>query len=94
MRHFVETAINARGARIWPSAEVKEVGDGELRLMSEAGVEVVVPCDAVVDMRDMLPNTALIDGLSGIQAVAVGDCADPYNIAEAISSANLAARGI
>ncbi len=94
MRNFVETAINARGTRIWPAAEVKEVGDGELTLLSEAGVEVVIPCDAVVDMRDMLPNTALIDGLSGIQAIAVGDCADPFNIAEAISSANLAARSL
>lgn len=94
MRHFVETAVNARGTRIWPAAEVKEVGDGELTLVSEAGVDVVVPCDAVVDMRDMQPNTALIDGLSGIEAIAVGDCADPYNIAEAISSANLAARSL
>lgn len=94
MRHFVETAINARGTRIWPSAEVKALGDGELTFVSEAGVEVTIPCDAVVDMSDEQPNTALIDGLSGIEAIAVGDCADPFNIAEAISSANLAARSI
>lgn len=94
MRHFVETAINARGTRIWPAATVKEVGDGELTFTSEAGVDVTIACDAVVDMHDMQPNTALVDGLSGIQSIAVGDCADPYNIAEAIAAANLAARSI
>ncbi len=94
MRDFVETAITACGVRIWPSAEVSEVGDGKIVVRSEAGVDVELPCSALVDMRDELPNTELIDGLSGIEAVAVGDCADPFNIAEAIASANLAARAL
>lgn len=94
MRHFVESAINARGARIWPSAKVESVDDGSLTFTSDAGVEVSIPCEAVVDMRDTQINTSLIDNLSGIEAIAVGDCADPYNISEAIASANLAARSI
>ena len=52
--------------------------------------------DAVVDLSDMLPNTELVDAITaaGIDCVAVGDCAEPWNIAEAISTANLAARAI
>ena len=50
-------------------------------------------CDTVIDARDMLPNTGLIDGLS-IPAVAVGDCNAPFNIAEAIAAGNIAARRI
>ncbi|HIW75614.1 MULTISPECIES: FAD-dependent oxidoreductase [Gordonibacter] len=92
VRGFIESAIAAQGVRVWPSAKVIAVGDGEITFTSEAGVEETVACDALVDMRDMMPNTALIDGLSGVETVAVGDCADPYNISEAIASANLAAR--
>ena len=94
MRDFVETAITACGTRIWTSAEVAEVGDGQIVVKSGAGVDVTLPCDALVDMRDELPNTELADSLSGVKVTAVGDCADPYNIAEAIASANLAARAL
>ncbi|OUO87986.1 tat (twin-arginine translocation) pathway signal sequence [Gordonibacter sp. An230] len=94
MRDFVESAITAQGVRIWPSAEVLEVGDGQITIKSEAGVDVVLPCSALVDMSDELPNTELADSLSGIEVALVGDCAEPYNIAEAISSANLAARAL
>ena len=40
--------------------------------------------------KDATPE--LIDGLSGIQTYAVGDCSHPFNIAEAINKANLTAR--
>jgi hypothetical protein len=42
----------------------------------------------------MLPNKDLIDGLSGIETYAVGDCDTPFNIAEAIAAGNLTARKI
>lgn len=94
VRGFVETALNAQGTRVWPSATLSAVGDGTVSFTSEAGVDVTVPCDALVDMRDMLPDTALADALAGVETVAVGDCADPYNIAEAIAAGNLAARAL
>lgn len=94
VRGFVETALNAQGTRVWPSATLSAVGDGTVSFTSEAGVDVTVPCDALVDMRDMLPDTALADALTGVETVAVGDCADPYNIAEAIAAGNLAARAL
>ena len=41
----------------------------------------------------MLPNTALIDGLD-VEAIAVGDCSMPLNIANAIATGNVAARSL
>lgn len=94
VRHFIESAITAAGVRIWPGAQVESVGDGEITFLSDAGVSMTIPCDALVDMSDPQPNTALVNELDGIEAIAVGDCVDPFNIAEAISAGNLAARNI
>ena len=92
---FVRNAFTAAGGRIWANASVTAVGEGSVTIMrSDAGVEVTLPADAVVDMSDLVPNTGLIEGLEGIECIAVGDCAEPWNIAEAISNANLAARRI
>ena len=52
-----------------------------------------IACDTVIEAMDMLPNTELIAGL-GDKAIAVGDCDKPWNIAEAIAAANIAARNI
>ena len=91
---FLRNAFTANGGRIYANSTVSEVGDGTVTFMrSDAGVETTIAADAVVDLSDMLPNTALIDGLD-IDCVAVGDCAEPWNISEAISSGNLAARRI
>ena len=95
VRQFIQNAVTSAGVRIWPSATVSAVGDGTLTFASaEAGVEFTVACDAVVDTTDLLPNTAAVEGLSGIEVVVVGDAAAPFNIAEAISSGNLAARAL
>ena len=94
VRGFIETAICASGVRTWPGATVKSAGGGTLTFTSEAGVDVTIPCDTVVDALDMLPNTDLANGLSGIEVIPVGDCKTPYNIAAAISDGNLAARRI
>ncbi len=92
---FVRNAFTAAGGRIWANATVTAVGDGSVTVeRADVGVEMTLPADAVVDMSDLVPNTGLIEGLDGIECVAVGDCAEPWNIAEAISSANLAARKI
>ncbi len=95
MRAFVRNALTSNGVRIWCGASDVEVGDGEVSFEdAAAGVSRTIPATVVVDMSDLVPDTSLLDGISGIEGVAVGDCADPYNIAEAISSANLAARAI
>lgn len=94
VKGFIETAIFARGTRVWPSASVTAVGNGEITIHSEADVDVVIKCDTIIEAMDMLPNTGILDGISGIEAYAVGDCKDPWNIAEAITAGNLTARKI
>ncbi len=93
---FIKTGLNAHGTRIWPSATITAVGDGFVTVASESGVDGSVVCDTVIDARDMLPDTTLTDAIAGVvaQVYAVGDCNDPYNIAEAIAAGNLAARAI
>ena len=93
VKQFTIPMLYANGMRLWPNASVKEVRDGEIVIDGETGCDIVIPCETVIDARDMLPNTELIDGLS-IPAVAVGDCSAPFNIAEAIAAGNLAARKI
>ncbi len=93
VKQFTIPMLYANGMRLWPNASIKEVRDGEIVIDGETGCDVVVACETVIDARDMLPNTALIDGL-GIPCVAVGDCSKPFNIAEAIAAGNIAARKI
>lgn len=91
---YVKPAFLAAGGSIRPESTLKSVGDGEVVLATGFGVDVVLPCDCVVDASDMAPNTALVDELEGEFAVfPVGDCATPLNIQNAITTANLAARG-
>lgn len=91
VQEFVKPAIFAAGLKLYPNARVTKVNDGELVFTSEAGVEMILPCDTVVEALDMVPNTALLDGLT-METIAVGDCVDPYNIASAIATGNLAGR--
>ena len=93
-QRFMTTALYALGLQVWPGASIKEVGDGQITVATEVGTETVVPCDAIVNAADMLPNTALVDGLSGVETYAVGDCAEPFNIALAIRGGNDAGRAV
>ena len=93
VKQFTIPMLYANGMRLWPNASIKEVQDGSIVIDGETGCDMVIACETVIDARDMLPNTALIDGLD-IPAAAVGDCNAPFNIAEAIAAGNLAARKI
>lgn len=93
VKTFTLPMIKALGTRIWPNAEIMEVGDGEVRIKQETGSEQVLACKVVIEAMDMLPNTALVEGLD-IETYTVGDCDNPYNIANAIATANLAARAV
>lgn len=92
VKKFTIPMLYANGMRLWPNASVSAVNDGEVVISGETGCDMVVACDTVIDARDMLPNTELIEGLDN--AIAVGDCNNPFNIAEAIYSGNIAARNI
>ena len=92
VKTFEVPAITAKGARIWQNATVKSVGDGEVVIDGGYAVDQTIACDTVIEAMDMLPNKDVLDGLSGIETYAVGDCEHPFNIAEAINNANLVAR--
>jgi thioredoxin reductase len=68
------------------------VKDGVATVTLETGLDTQIPCDAIVNAADMLPNTALLDGISVKETYAIGDCAAPYNIALAIRGGNDAGR--
>jgi 2,4-dienoyl-CoA reductase-like NADH-dependent reductase (Old Yellow Enzyme family) len=94
MREFLLPALTATGCHIWTGATIDSVGDGAITITTDSGLKQTIPCDSVVDVSDMLPNKALLDGVTNIETYAVGDCETPYNIAEAISAGNLTARSI
>lgn len=91
---FMTTALYSLGMPVWPGASIKEVGDGQIIVASEVGTEVPVACDAIVNAADMLPNTALIGESSVPETYAVGDCAEPFNIALAVRAGNDAGRAV
>ncbi|MCL2339541.1 MAG: FAD-dependent oxidoreductase [Actinomycetia bacterium] len=94
MREFLIPALTATGCRIWASAKINSVGEGFVEITTESGLTQKIVCDAVVDISDMLPNKDLLNGLTGVESYAIGDCDTPFNIAEAIAAGNLTARKI
>ena len=53
-----------------------------------------LPCDALVNAADMVPNTGLLDEVQVAETYAIGDCAEPFNIALAIRGGNDAGRAL
>lgn len=94
VKTFTLPMLYTRGTRLWPNAQIVEVGDGTVTIHGETGVDMTIACDTVIEAMDMLPNKALAEGLDGIEVYCVGDCERPWNIAEAIASGNLTARKI
>ena len=88
--------LQAKGTRIWSSAEILGLEDGGVKFVTEAGYEKTVKVDSVVEFYNMVPNTELADELTaaGFEVHTVGDCADPHNIQRAVLSGNLTARKI
>jgi 2,4-dienoyl-CoA reductase-like NADH-dependent reductase (Old Yellow Enzyme family)/thioredoxin reductase len=94
IKGFVIPMLYTLGTRIWPNAAIESVGDGEVTITCDTGVDMTYACDAVIVAVDMLPDTSLSSALSGMEVYSVGDCNRPFNIAEAITAGNLAARKI
>ncbi|NMB33600.1 MAG: FAD-dependent oxidoreductase, partial [Clostridium sp.] len=94
VKTFTLPMLYARGTRVWADAKVSAVNNGEISILTETGINMTIPCDTVIEAMDMLPNTAIIEDLKGIETYAIGDCNRPWNIAEAIASGNLTARKI
>ncbi len=92
VKTFTLPMLYTRGTRLWPNAAIDAVGDGTVTIRTETGVPVTIACDTVIEAMDMLPNTAIAEALDGIEVYCVGDCAKPFNIAEAVTAGNLTAR--
>ncbi len=91
---MMTTALYSLGFNSWPQASIKEVKGGMATVVTETGMETQFPCDAIVNAADMLPNTSLVDGLTGVEVFTIGDCANPFNIGMAIRSGNDAGRAV
>lgn len=91
---FVMPMVYARGTRVWPEAKITKVGDGEITINGETGVDTIIACDSIIEAMDMLPDTSISEALSGMTVYSIGDCNKPWNIAEAITAGNLTARKI
>jgi thioredoxin reductase len=94
VKTFVMPMLYARGMRVWPNVSISGIGDGTVTIAGDTGCDITIVCDAVVEAMDMLPNTSLLDEVSVAETYAVGDCASPFNIAEAVKAGNLAARAL
>ena len=93
-KRFMTSAFYALGVEIWPDSELKSIADGTVTFAAaNDNFDKTIPCDAIINAKDLLPNTALIDGLD-IETYAVGDCAVPFNIGKAIIAGNDAARAL
>ena len=95
-KKYILPYLQAKGTRIWSSAEILGLEDGGVKFVTEAGYEKTVKVDSVVEFYNMVPNTELADELTaaGFEVYTVGDCADPHNIQRAVLSGNLTARQI
>jgi thioredoxin reductase len=91
---FMTTALYALGTKAWPGSKIKAVGDGKITITSEAGTDIDIPADAIINAADLLPNSDLIKGISVKETYAIGDCDSPYNIALAIRGGNDAGRAV
>lgn len=93
VKTFTQPNMKALGVRFWPEAEVVAVNDGTVTVKTATGIQQEIPCGTVVEALDSLPNGSLAEGLT-CEVVTVGDAARPFNIGEAICSANAAARSL
>ena len=93
---YMRPYLYANGVKIWNNAEVKSVDASSVTITTATGNERVLPCDSVVEIYDMLPNTALAKEIEelGIEVHAVGDCAAPLNIRQAIFTGHMAGRKV
>lgn len=91
---MMTTALYSLGFKSWPKSSIKSVSNGKIVVTTETGVDTEFACDAIVDAADMLANTSLLDGINVSEKYAVGDCANPFNIAKAIHAGNDAGRAV
>lgn len=91
---FMTTALYSLGVKAYPGSTIKEIGDGQITIATDAGFETVISADSIINAADLLPNKSLLDGISVKETYAIGDCNEPYNIALAIRAGNDVGRAV
>ncbi|MBR2836158.1 MAG: FAD-dependent oxidoreductase [Coriobacteriales bacterium] len=89
VKTYTQPIMKALGCRFWSEAQLLEVGDGSVTIKNSSGIPVELACGTVIDALDCEPNI-----IEGVDVIAVGDCAKPWNIEKAIVTGNNAARNI
>ena len=94
-KKYIIPYLQAKGTKIWSQAEILEVAEDGVKIVTEAGFEKTIACDSVVDFTTVT-NTDLAQELeaAGYTVYTAGDCADPHNIQRAVLSGNLAGRKV
>ena len=93
-KRMITTVLYSLGFNALPESSIKSVKDGVATVVMDTGLETQIPCDAIVNAADMLPNLGLVDGISVKEVYTVGDCAAPFNIGKAIQAGNDAGRAV
>ncbi|MBR1565846.1 MAG: FAD-dependent oxidoreductase [Oscillospiraceae bacterium] len=93
-KRMMTTALYALGFNALPESSIKSVKDGMATVTMDTGLDTLIPCDAIVNAADMLPNLDLVDGISVKEVYTIGDCAAPFNIGKAIQAGNDAGRAV
>lgn len=91
---FMTTALYALGMPVWTESKIESMRADGIVVATGFGTKVEVPCSAVVNAADMLPNKGLLDEVSVSETYAIGDCDQPFNIALAIRGGNDAGRAV
>jgi 2,4-dienoyl-CoA reductase-like NADH-dependent reductase (Old Yellow Enzyme family)/thioredoxin reductase len=85
---FMTTTLYSLGVKIYPDSTIKEIGDKKITISSKIGVDYEIAADSIINAADLLPNKALLDGVSVKETYAIGDCDQPFNIGLAIRAGN------
>lgn len=93
-KRFMTTALYSLGVRVYPGSKIKEIGDRQITIITDTGVETIIPADSIINAADLLPNKSLLEAISVKEKYAIGDCNEPYNIAMAIRAGNDVGRAV
>ncbi|MFH1652138.1 MAG: FAD-dependent oxidoreductase [Chloroflexota bacterium] len=96
IRPYLLPWLEKKGVTMLSGVKYEEISDAGLTITTREGKRQTIAADTFVTALPLLPNTALLQALegSGYQTYAIGDCAEPRLILEAIADGARLAREI
>lgn len=88
--------LNKKDVPMLAGVKLEEVTDKGLVITTKEGQRQTLEADTILTTLPMLPNTALKDSLEGVapEVYAIGDCAEPNLIVDAVAAGSKLAREI